>query len=175
MLTAKMHVWPAPCAEGPPPPSSTALPPCHCLRASQAPAPHPLPPTARRRPPTVDQSAVSSLSSPSPAAPSAHHSGVASTAAQRTTPHSLAIDRTARSLARPLARSPAAACPDPAPFPSQLCSSRAAPVGPISLRLRQGSRCRRRVPRPAASISGAPKTPGSSPAPPRWWVLAELG
>ena len=79
-------------------------------------------------------------------------------AAQRSTPHSLAIDRTARSLA--------AACPDPAPFPSQLCSSRAAPVGPISLRLRQGSRCRRRVPRPAASISGAPQDAGQLPSAP---------
>lgn len=160
MLTAKMHVWPAPCAEGPPP-SSTALPPCHCLRASQAPALHC---TRCRPPPTVHRSPaccivlVLALALPRRAERPSLRRRQHRSAAQRSTPHSLAIDRTARSLA--------AACPDPAPFPSQLCSSRAAPVGPISLRLRQGSRCRRRVPRPAASISGAPQDAGQLPSAP---------
>lgn len=99
-------------------PSSTALPPCLCLRASQAPALHPLPPTYRpptaHLPPTAHQSAASSSSSSSfPAEPSARHPGIARSAAQRTTPHSQPRHpRTARSLA--------AAYPDPAPFQALL-------------------------------------------------------
>lgn len=140
------------------PPSSTALPPCLCLRPSQAPVTAPA--AAHRPPPSVHQSAASSLSSP--AEPSAHHSGVASTAALHITHHT--------SQPRHPRTAPPGPSPRPAltPRPSQLCSSgqsrfvsdKAAAVDAES----HGQL-------PAASIT---KTPGSSPAPPRW-VLAELG
>ena len=170
MLTAKMHVWPAPCAEGPP---KLYRAPALSLSASlpsACTALHPLPPTAHRPPPTVHQPAASSLSlsSPSPAAPSAHHSGVASTAAQRSAPH--------------LTASPSTAPPGPSPRPALTPR----PSLPSSARRgRHPSGQSRFVSDKAAAVdaeshgqlpasAARPKTPGSSPAPPRW-VLAELG
>lgn len=93
-----MHVWPAPCAEGPP--SSTALSRLVTVcEPSQAPAPHPLPPTAHRPPFT------SLLHRPCPRPPPPRRAPItqASPAPQRSAPH--------------LTASPSTAPPGPSPRP----------------------------------------------------------